>query len=67
MGESIETLGDGSYWIDRRLRIRLENIEPVVRRSHTGAGASRIESRQELVAPVTGSDGEIVLVQEMTW
>ena len=67
VGESIETLGDGSYWIDRRLRIRLENIEPVVRRSHTGAGASRIESRQELVAPVTGSDGEIVLVQEMTW
>ena len=67
VGESIETLGDGSYWIDRRLRVRLENVEPVVRRSYTGAGASHIESRQELVAPVTGSDGGIVLVQEMTW
>ena len=67
VGERIEALGGGSYWIDRRLRIRLEGVEPVVRRSHTDTGSSRIESHQELVMPVSGSDGEIVLVQEMTW
>lgn len=67
VGERIETLSDGSYWIDQRLRIRLENVDPSVRRSHSGTGASHMESRQELVAPMSGSDGEIVLVQEMTW
>ena len=67
VGERIETLSDGSYWIDQRLRIRLENVEPSVRRSRSETGASHMESRQELVAPMGGSDGGIVLVQEMTW
>ena len=67
VGERIETLSDGSYWIDQRLRIRLENVEPSVRRSRSETGASHMESRQELVAPMGGSDSEIVLVQEMTW
>ena len=67
VGDRIEVLGGGSYWIDRRLRIRLEGVEPVVRRSHTDTGAYRIESHQELVVPMSGSGGKIVLVQEMTW
>lgn len=67
IGERIEALSDGSYRIDRRLRVRLEGVEPIVRRSRSETGASLIESHQELIAPLRGSDSETVLLQEMTW
>ncbi len=67
-GDEIEVLADGSYRIDGRLRIRLEGVKPLIRRSRSGTdGAGGTEEGQELVAPVSIADGQAMLVQEITW
>ncbi len=68
VGETIESLGDGSFQIDGRLRVRLEGVTPVIRQSSARTGrARRVEMGQELVAPMDNVDGEVVLMQEFMW
>ncbi len=68
VGKTIESLGDGSFQIDGRLRVRLEGVTPVVRQSSARTGRARsVEVRQELVAPMDTVGSEVVLMQEFMW
>ena len=68
VGETIESLGDGSFQIDGRLRVRLEGVTPVIRQSSARTGRARsVEVCQELVAPMNTVGSEVVLMQEFMW
>ncbi len=57
-GAKIEPQSDGSYLVDERVSFKLTGVKPILRTS---------DGKTELLAPITFSDGEAQIFEEIRW